>query len=76
MLFPPIHKIVIPLEKAITIKSTLTNFFFFFAKVIRQLLFNTRSQELAMIISYPTSASGITVSYQNQPQSIDKTSKK
>ena len=76
MLFPPIHKIVIPLEKAITIKSTLTNFFFFFAKVIRQLFFNTRSQELAMIISYPTSASGITVSYQNQPQSIDKTSKK
>ena len=75
MLFPPIHKIVIPLEKAITIKSTLT-IFFFFAKVIRQLFFNTRSQELAMIISYPTSASGITVSYQNQPQSIDKTSKK
>ena len=74
MLFPPIHKIVIPLEKAITIKSKLT--IFFFAKVFRQLVFNTRSQELAMIISYPTGASGITVSYQKQPQSIDKTSKK
>ena len=73
MLFPPIHKIVIPLEKAITIKSKLT---IFFAKVFRQLVFNTRSQELAMIISYPTGASGITVSYQKQPQSIDKTSKK
>ena len=75
MLFPPIHKTVIPLEKAITIKSKLT-IFFFFAKVFRQPVFNTRSQELAMIISYPTGASGITVSYQKQPQSIDKTSKK